>query len=437
MMRFLIFTLLLLNPSIVFATPSIWDICRKLFRFGIFQTADPLKDRENGLTKAVGINEVSSEGLAQETTTEIEKKSADTIKQERQALENEYIHQLNEALNIEAKGLYRSGLNFEDSIGFPLSREFYLPGEDGTIQPQNSNRIGINIKVKGLNVVRSRLILPEKLKELKERYAAALEAEAALQPDIEITEESLARFINPEEKTMSGVEVREKYGSAWFSRFGGMSSARYINGSFSPFQSQLFRVNGTLQYVIKNSNGAKLYHGSGSSSLLAFTATHSRGGLRGVYELKDLPSGSKKAYRDEKDTIPNGFHLSTVKITDLGVAINYSEWGQFRVKFVPSGVEFSERDLGLINDMFPVIYGLQPKVKRTINPIKPDGTLRGEGFSVDVQMVGGVNFDEIVAVFVPANKIRLVEDLIADLSLSHTIKVSPIEPIQEVFEKIR
>lgn len=387
--RFLIFVLLLLKPSVVFAGPSFWDICRKLFHFGIFQTVDSLKDRENELTEAVGINEVSSEGLEQKTAAEIETKSVNTIKQERQALENEYIRQLNQA--------------------------------------------------KGLIIVGSRRILPEKLKKLKESYAAALEEEAALQPDIEITEESLARFISPEEKTMSWREVREKYSSNMFAHLYQMSYSLHIRRNFSPFQSQLFRINGKLQYVIKNSNGAKLYHGSISTSLLAFTATQSKGGLRGLYELKNLPSGSAKTSWDEKDkinrSIPNSFHLSTVKITDLGVTVNYSEAGHFREKFIPSGIEFSKRDLDLINDMFPVIYGLKPKVGRRVNITEPDVTLRGEGFSVDVQMVGGADFDEIVAVFVPANKARLVEEIIADLNLPHTIQVSPIEPIQEVFEK--
>ena len=155
-----------------------------------------------------------------------------------------------------------------------------------------------------------------------------------------------------------------------------------------------------------------------------------------MYELKDLPVGDMgEKIGDIDHTFHNLFHLSTVKITDLDVAFNYSNLGHLRKKFTPSGVVLSERDVNLFNDNFPVIYGLRPKTGRKINPTAPDYSLGGEGFNVDVQIVGGADFDEIVSIFVPANKVKLVQEMIADLNLSHTIKVSPIEPIQEAFDK--
>ena len=222
-----------------------------------------------------------------------------------------------------------------------------------------------------------------------------------------------------------------------------MSQQEKSGGSVrKKFEVDLAVANRKHQYLIKRSNGAELYHGSPSRSLLAFTALKSKGGLRGGHELE---------YPDLKDGREGLYSLSTVKITDIDVAIDYSKGIPDQLKFteeeikpfldaVPVGYlkkpnfipwdKLSERDSALISENFPVLYGLKPKNSRAVNPRDPDITLYGSGAEVDVLMTGGADFDEIVSIFVPYDKVPFVEKIIKERNLP--ITVSPIEPIQNL-----
>ena len=169
-----------------------------------------------------------------------------------------------------------------------------------------------------------------------------------------------------------------------------------------------------LQYVLKRSNGAKLYHGSKSSSLLIFAENNPLGALKGFHHDK----------------------ISTVKISDFDVAFFYSTEVSSAKTFIKRLVSSSEVSKGankLIEEDFPVIYGIKPKQGKKIEPSPPDTTLPGkQGARVDVLLEGGVSSQEISSVFVPARKVKSVESMIK--SLNHEITVSPIEPIEEAFK---
>ena len=242
-------------------------------------------------------------------------------------------------------------------------------------------------------------------------------------PDIVITEDALARFMNQHEKP--GGSVRKK------------------------FEVALAVANRKYQYVIKRANGAELYHGAPSQSLLAFTALKSKGGLRGGHEL-EYPDLKDDILLDNPSRRERLYSLSTVKITDIDVAVRYSKAKPDALKFTEKAIapildtlpvsslkkpkfipwdKLSERDLALISEEFPVLYGLKPKSSSAVNPTDPDVTLFGSGAEVDVFMTGGADFDEIVSIFVPYDKGPLVEKIIKERGLP--ITVSPIEPIQK------
>ena len=230
-------------------------------------------------------------------------------------------------------------------------------------------------------------------------------------PHTIITRESLVRFMNQHEK-----------GGGKFDR---------------NFTIALAEALKEKQYVIKHSNLADLYHGSKSRSLLAFTK-YKKHGLKGL-----------------------GGNLSTVKITDLEVADLYSQDKGWRNNPIsPEGTMLTENRLDvnpllnavrpnmhsamdklskaeklLVKEDFPIIYGLKPKAERTIKPEDPDWTLIGEPHTlssrpgVDVVMVGGADLDEIVSIFVPYDKVHMVQEIVKKQGLP--ITVSPIEPIQK------
>ena len=173
-----------------------------------------------------------------------------------------------------------------------------------------------------------------------------------------------------------------------------------------------------LQYVIKRSNGARLYHGSKSSSLLIFAENNPLEGLKGFKQKG----------------------VSTVNITDFDIALAYAKGLSSAKPFIKQRLSLSEVSKAaneLIEEDFPVIYGIKPKQDKKINPHLPDiPILMGEsqGAGIDVLLEGNVSPQEISSVFVPAHKVKSVENMIKALNLSHTITVSPIEPIEEAFK---
>ena len=265
--------------------------------------------------------------------------------------------------------------------------------------------------------------------KIQQFMSARFRTETNRLPNIAITEDSLARFMNQHEK--SGGIVREK------------------------FEKALMIANRKHQYLIKRSNGAKLYHGAPSPSLLAFTALKSKGGLRGGHELEypEFKDGGGPALLNNPSYRERLYSLSTVKITDIDVAITYStKASSDKMKFTEEEIKpllgavpvssvslkdlkfipwdkLSERDSALISEEFPVLYGLKPKNSRAVNPQDPDISLFGSGAEVDVFLDGGADFDEIVSIFVPYDKVPLVEKIIKERNLP--ITVSAIEPIQK------
>ena len=97
----------------------------------------------------------------------------------------------------------------------------------------------------------------------------------------------------------------------------------------SSFQRELTLASERYGHVIRNSNEAVLFHGSGSASLLTFTSNKPLGGLRPTGEL--LRQG-KAPFTGELNTgtfgndVGQGINsdsLSAVKITDLNLSLNY------------------------------------------------------------------------------------------------------------------
>ena len=103
----------------------------------------------------------------------------------------------------------------------------------------------------------------DKGKKESARYLKGLirsrKLEASEIPDIEISEESLSRFTHEHELPLSKLERRR---------------LRLYHHDFS-FKAGLKFANENLQYVIKNSNGAQLYHGSDARSLQALSKSGS------------------------------------------------------------------------------------------------------------------------------------------------------------------
>ena len=228
-----------------------------------------------------------------------------------------------------------------------------------------------------------------------------------------------------------------------------------------------------LQYVIDNANGALLFHGSGSSSLLAFTANRSLGGLRPAGEILkngrapysgELWNGISGSVAKPKVSGINQDHVSTTKITDLDLAMgylsrnNFSRGGRYSPK--DSSAELAElkgygeqylspdllrtkiaieqrrieqwnalsrKDKKLVEENFPVLYGLNPGKVREVE-VHFLAKLKAE-----VSVKGGFDFTEIRSIFVPENKVKLIREILHKQGIDH-IKVSPIERIEQVYQ---
>ena len=85
------------------------------------------------------------------------------------------------------------------------------------------------------------------------------------------------------------------------------------------------------------------------------------------------------------------------------------------------GKSLSRRDQQLVQENFPVLYGLNPNVSRTVQVNRADDW-------IEVNLTGGADFSEITSVFVPRDKIRQVNSILEENGIRH-ILVSPIEPV--------
>ena len=172
----------------------------------------------------------------------------------------------------------------------------------------------------------------------------------------------------------------------------------------------------------------------------------------------------------------NNNNISTVKITDIDIAMNYLsrrglstrkstftiDGAKEEIKKIDNGDHWmqsaldeeniqvqrqileqrvsqwerlSQQDRVLVEEGFPVLYGIAPKANREVD-ITFLGTLpKGDhaGAGVEVSLTGGSDFSEIVSIFVPNDKVELVQQILSDKSINH-IRVSPIEPIEEVMK---
>ena len=229
---------------------------------------------------------------------------------------------------------------------------------------------------------------------------------------------------------------------------------------FLKFQESLKTVNEKFQDVINNSKGAVLFHGSNSSSLLAFSANKTLGGLRPTGYMREkgiTPFSGELAW----GVGPNGVNqklLSAAKITDLDLAMRYTNLSVLRnnsnqalklfsdpevSKKVSAGrketwTKLSSRDKKYINENYPVLYGLglkNPPVAQA-RYLGLDAGLRKEalGVGVEVSIPDGVSFSEIKSIFVPKKKVRSVKKLLKSQGLHKDIAVSPIESVQKVLE---
>ena len=135
--------------------------------------------------------------------------------------------------------------------------------------------------------------------------------------------------------------------------------------------------------------------------------------------------------------------MSTVKITDFNVAAVYTKSPKKWSRYKYSDEELAPSAKQLIEEDFEVLYGIKPRKDSKFDMMwrpgaailghaygakKPDPLL-SQGASVDI-ILKYADLDEISAIFVPARKVKAVEDMIHSAGLSHSIAVSPFEPIE-------
>ena len=246
------------------------------------------------------------------------------------------------------------------------------------------------------------------------------------------------------------------------------------------FEQGLQFAEENLQYVILRSNGAVLFHGSKSGSLIAFTANETLGGLRSSGELmqsgkvsfvgeQGIGTKPKSGYDSEGVNVK---HLSTVKITDLDIAVQYStksartiftdplskaQWDlmvwrdferdpqtaeQAKLKMaqaeqrIAQWNQFTEQDQNLILENFPVLYGINPRLSRKVIKLPPGAAFGKQGAGTEIGLEGGADFGEITSIFVPKNKVKLVKSIIKFQNSDGDIIISPIEPIYTAFRAL-
>ncbi|MCJ8275200.1 MAG: hypothetical protein HRT44_04150 [Bdellovibrionales bacterium] len=203
-------------------------------------------------------------------------------------------------------------------------------------------------------------------------------------------------------------------------------SNRYITGLRDDrvVSLALERARDEVAQLYEQGIGAVLFHGSPSGYLISFGTTRGLGGLR--------PTGAMRAAGFEPRTGellrgagPDGINfdqLSTVTAADLPTALRYGR--TFRdtpdADFLAT---LSRRERALFQEPFPVLYGLRP------NPAQVRGYPRHDFGYYEHGIQGGVDFSQIRSIFVPQNRVGLVQQILRDAGLDRTIHVAPIDPI--------
>lgn len=192
-------------------------------------------------------------------------------------------------------------------------------------------------------------------------------------------------------------------------------------------------------------HGAQFFHGSSSASLLAFTRYNNFKGE--LVPTGQLEAQQKIPFSGEIGFLRSGINshaLSTVHAGYLMNAIKYAKaesWnpiiGQKHIdlatphKAVPyyknsfeinqarmsEWEKLNEIEKDLVNNSFPILYGIRPMENRKKDLVNVSSTINGE-----IGITGGVSPQEIRVIFVPHNRIAQVKALIEGRFPSITIE---------------
>jgi hypothetical protein len=232
------------------------------------------------------------------------------------------------------------------------------------------------------------------------------------------------------------------------------------------------RLSLTNPQVIEAGNGALFFHGSSSRSLTAFGTHRSAGGLRPSGELRERgiePLSGELG----RGVTTNGINQNYLSATDLS---GFNEAARYtRIAANSSGAEraiqgysqeqidrfiqrymaqngtpdtpemrrniiegfglrviepadlsrYSDVERAFIDDQFPVLFGLRPQGELTQQRIIAAGAGLPRNISSEAAIRGGVSFDEIRSIFVPAERVDQVRQFLLDNGINNRINVVP------------
>ena len=228
------------------------------------------------------------------------------------------------------------------------------------------------------------------------------------------------------------------------------------------YLNKLAFVENNLQYVLEKTGADTLFHGSTSSSL--FGVIKQGKGLKPTGQLikeGEIPLSGELRLGATSNGV-NSNTISTTKITDLEVPVKgYLAGGRNNPGFNPENVKkqienlkdfisnypqaneykemlrireaqlqkwntISSQERNLVNDNFPVLYGIKPSNSRKIYTNKMEGRN-----ATEVNIDGGSGTSEINSLFVPKSEISRVKKLLR-ASGNTNIQVYDIQPILDV-----
>ncbi len=255
------------------------------------------------------------------------------------------------------------------------------------------------------------------------------------------------------------------------------------------------RINERLQGVaqrhqplIRGANGAELFHGTNSASLLSLSSDRSSRGIFPTFKLREnnIPAFSGERLHLGRTTRINNHHLSTVRLPEVDVALNYaakpyysfsldhinkmivernlsierakqqlseisetnqappvslnfkesrenllkiiSEDEQY-VKDLENSVEqfsqLSSFERKFVTDPFPMLWGIQPSALSDQTRVSLYVVPAKDSF-FEAALKNGATIDEIRVLYVPKDKIALVRDYLKANDAQH-IHVEPID----------
>ncbi len=179
-----------------------------------------------------------------------------------------------------------------------------------------------------------------------------------------------------------------------------------------------------LNIQVSQLHGSQLIHGTTSAALLAFTEYNRfEGNLLPTGMLAKegkIPFGGELGFGVRQNGI-NQSHLSTVWVGSFQYALGYT-----KIQDVPltssdadvvklrSSQNLTEFEKMLVSEKFPVIFGIRPN-RENACPIF-ETSISGE-----VSLLEGTKKGEIKVIFVPPEKVSLVQELVK----THGIAVEP------------